>query len=565
MEHPECEAIQLLDTGDAYSDNCYFRRSVKIDECEWCPKMAVWIAPKVDLTLYKALGKAWRSIPGLNCYPGRGADRLAGKDSLPGHRLLYQCEEACLENPLCQGFVWHDYKDARSDNCYLRGNIDVDSCMPDKAWNLRLRPAHTPVPPTPSPPAPPPTESPQSAEPLTTFVASDANIPCCNQYRGAASAKGKAIFAPSYARSVGIYDLATTSFSTVALSQVSDTIPLFNGAAAVGDKVVFAPWDAHFVGVFDVEKSAFSTTDISSKVKGLAKFSGAVEVSGMVVFAPYSASVIGLYEVASNNFQIVDISSKLAGGMKFSGAAESGGKVIFAPFGAQCVGIFDPKAGFSTVDISLKMISKGDAFAGAASVGSTIIFAPYDSKVVGIFDLPSMEFSTVDISGQVSGDSLFSGSSVFGSRVYFAPDQADGVGVFDVHTSRFSLVTPAEVWDDSMKFQGATLVTGDNPAVVFAPASTKVGLISAGHPSETVSLRLSRLDADIGVGVARWTPSQTPAAFAVFVCSMLFAVYLAVGVKSRRLLGMRALHASLAGDAESMEEAVTGSDADAHR
>lgn len=48
----------------------------------------------------------------------------------------------------------------------------------------RLRPAHTPVPPTPSPPAPPPTESPQSAEPLTTFVASDANIPCCNQYRG---------------------------------------------------------------------------------------------------------------------------------------------------------------------------------------------------------------------------------------------------------------------------------------------------------------------------------------------------------------------------------------------
>lgn len=62
--------------------------------------------------------------------------------------------------------------------------------------------------------------------------------------------------------------------------------------------------------------------------------------------------------------------------------------------------------------------------------------------------------------------------------------------------------------------------------------------------------RLSRLDADIGVGVARWTPSQTPAAFAVFVCSMLFAVYLAVGVKSRRLLGMRALHASLAGDAE---------------
>jgi len=71
----------------------------------------------------------------------------------------------------------------------------------------------------------------------------------------------KAIFAPCKTHNVGIYNVNTGSFSSVATpSQMgsSATSCKTEGGAAVGTKVYFAPSHQAYAGVFDTATSSFT-------------------------------------------------------------------------------------------------------------------------------------------------------------------------------------------------------------------------------------------------------------------------------------------------------------------
>jgi hypothetical protein len=113
----------------------------------------------------------------------------------------------------------------------------------------------------------------------TTGDASTATTTGAYLHNGAALIGTKVFFAPNKQNNVGIYDDATSAFSTVATTgdALTGTLKYF-AAAAIGTKVFFALYNRYqnSVGIYDEATYAFSTAATTGgALTGTNKYSGA--------------------------------------------------------------------------------------------------------------------------------------------------------------------------------------------------------------------------------------------------------------------------------------------------
>jgi len=528
MKDIGCEGVGMKDTRDAFSPNCFFLRNIDVMQCTDDPDVDLFIAPKADLTRFEALGNAWRSIAGTNCYPGRGGELISQADSLPGHRSLVFCQKACLDVPTCDGFTWHDFKDAKSDNCYLRANIVLLECAHDPAFNMRLIPRSPPppMPPTP-PPTPPPTAPPSSTStttpPATTTSTTEPTTkptattrpptttrPATTTRRPTTTKPPKPTTTPVRPTSTERWTTTVPKTTAAAMTTKARTTsaPPTPKPTTTTKKPAATTTTKKIAATTTTKKDVATTTTpkpipaltrfssvtlpdmFAAEMKGLS-FEGVVSCGDYAVFVPSYKAIIGLYNVVGNpidaasNFERIDISKNdktvsdiiaLQRGL-FSGGASVGQKVVFTPSDIQAVGVFDVGSkNFQIVDISAKMDKRNlmMKFRGAAAVDSKVVFAPYYACVVGVFDVDKNVFEAVDISNQAgmspSGRMKFSSAASSEGKVVFAPFDADAIGVFDVALSSFKLVDVTPFAKGGAKFEGAAHV---GSYIVFAPGNSK--------------------------------------------------------------------------------------------
>lgn len=137
-QRSECEGIIMHDTQGNH-DNCWLRKNLDLDACETgdqVDRFTLWVKPTSPV----AEPGMWMSHPGINCFPGSGAEyAIPGQDVLPQHLALQDCEAQCQTTTGCEGIIWHDTMDGNRYNCYLRKNIFIDECREESAFNLRLK------------------------------------------------------------------------------------------------------------------------------------------------------------------------------------------------------------------------------------------------------------------------------------------------------------------------------------------------------------------------------------------------------------------------------------------
>jgi len=133
--HPECKAVNLVDTKDNTIDNCWLLKDSDVSQCATDGNTNIWFEPGVR----GAHDDRWLSYSGTNCRIGHGADNaLLMQASLSGHMTMLECEKQCLSTGGCEAIVWHDTGDSSTSNCELRKNVDLAKCDVDPEYNLRI-------------------------------------------------------------------------------------------------------------------------------------------------------------------------------------------------------------------------------------------------------------------------------------------------------------------------------------------------------------------------------------------------------------------------------------------
>ena len=92
-------------------------------------------------------------------------------------------------------------------------------------------------------------------------------------------------------------DATSTTVATTSTGDASTGLYKYYGAAAIGTKVFFAPSNQHNVGIYDAATSAFSTAATTGAAStGYNKYSGAAAIGTKVFFAPFSQNNVGIYD-----------------------------------------------------------------------------------------------------------------------------------------------------------------------------------------------------------------------------------------------------------------------------
>jgi len=138
LSDERCDAIVMHVQDNGVDDNCWLRSQVAVDKCEMNQAFNLWLAPVYNKSAGGYVPHTWTSHHGTNCQPGLGGERIDDVDALFGHHSLFECENACLGEPRCEGIVWRVQQDGRLDNCFLRRDIDLSQCESSQAYNLRL-------------------------------------------------------------------------------------------------------------------------------------------------------------------------------------------------------------------------------------------------------------------------------------------------------------------------------------------------------------------------------------------------------------------------------------------
>ena len=308
-----------------------------------------------------------------------------------------------------------------------------------------------------------------------------------------ATNEGVLVFAPATGQSVGIFDLASNTFSTVDVSAAISGG--FHGEAlASNGLVVLAPAGANEVGIFDPKTRTFTAVDISAHVgqgqnSAQKYYSAVAAANGLVIFPPYSAYGVGVFDSTTFTFTAVDISNHMNHPKKYAGAAMVGDVAIFAPCDADSVGLFDSRSlTFSTVNVRNVVTGKNKYFGASATSNGLVVFTPCDANSVGLFDLASRTLSVIDISSQLSMPRKFYLSTVASNgMVVFAPGDAPAVGLFDPANGLFHSINISK-WignHPSTAYCGVT-ATPDG-RIFFAPwTASQMGLISGPIPAPSL-------------------------------------------------------------------------------
>jgi len=86
----------------------------------------------------------WEYHPRMNCFRGRGADSIDGKDPIEGITLT-ECMNQCKADPICEGFVMLAAQDPGL--CWLRRDITFSDCIEYPEYDVWiLLPMPLPVP-----------------------------------------------------------------------------------------------------------------------------------------------------------------------------------------------------------------------------------------------------------------------------------------------------------------------------------------------------------------------------------------------------------------------------------
>jgi len=147
---------------------------------------------------------------------------------------------------------------------------------------------------------------------------------------GAAAVGTKLVFAPYNIDYLGVYDIATETFTTVATTGDAASGPnMYKGAVAVGTNVYFGPsYKMPSVGVYDTYTGIFSTIATTGHDASVSKiYNGVAAVGALLIFAPHDANQVGLLDTVSGIFSTV----ATGGHGNYGGAAAVGTKVVFAP------------------------------------------------------------------------------------------------------------------------------------------------------------------------------------------------------------------------------------------
>ena len=305
-----------------------------------------------------------------------------------------------------------------------------------------------------------------------TYTEEPADIKQNRPYSGGVLLRdGRVVFVPHNATTIGIFNPATNAYSTIA-NQVGesfaqtglpDTYPgaLYYGGVLLRDgRVVFVPFCAKTIGIFDPTTNTYST--VPGAPGGAAYHDGVLLADGRVLFVPFCATTFGIFDPKTNEY------STIAGVRAPGKAAYNGGvllqdgRVMLLPWYSKRIGIFDPK----TNKYSLGAKSALDKYAYRGSVllaDGRVLFVPHSTTGIGMFDPKTNTHSVV---AEIPSKEFmyFGGVLLPDGRVLFVPYCAATIGIFDPATNKYSAV--ANTLGDAT-YQGGVLLADGR--VLFVP------------------------------------------------------------------------------------------------
>ncbi|CAE7244777.1 pkgB, partial [Symbiodinium necroappetens] len=133
VQHPECQGISFASSG---SCEVWTRpegiEATAEDDDSVCLKVptetTTSTAPPTEPTTSRSTWKDWEVFWGMNCWKHHGADEF-DIDPLRGQYTLQECQEACFQEPECQGVVMPQGDEHVSKKtCWLRKNVHKEKC-----------------------------------------------------------------------------------------------------------------------------------------------------------------------------------------------------------------------------------------------------------------------------------------------------------------------------------------------------------------------------------------------------------------------------------------------------
>lgn len=287
----------------------------------------------------------------------------------------------------------------------------------------------------------------------------------------------KVYLVPRDHASVGVFDVASESMTTLDLPLDENDGRLYRGGAlASNGKIYMTPDAEKTVAVMSTVDESFSFIPVTGSESDESQFEGApAEVDGKMYMCPSSSGVFGVIDLSDDTFSAV--STATAEAVSYSGQAAYGQKVYCVPrTGAGGVGVFDVTfETLTNVPFAVDFATKNttDLFSGGAVVGTKMYFSPDNAQAIGVFDLLDDTFRTIRVPEleSLGRGHNYAEAVAVGNLVYFTPRSQTSVLVLDPNTEEYEFIyttLPHFENDDAGHYYGKpAVVDGD---LYFAPA-----------------------------------------------------------------------------------------------
>jgi hypothetical protein len=287
----------------------------------------------------------------------------------------------------------------------------------------------------------------------------------------------KVYLVPHDYTSVGVFDVASESMTTLDLPVREHDDGLYRGGAlATNGKIYMTPDAEKTVAVMDTADESFSFIPVTGSTSNESQFEGApAEVDGKMYMCPSASGVVGVIDLSDDSFSAV--SPAAAEAVSYSGQAAYGQKVYCVPrTGAGGVGVFDVT--FETLTnvpfaVDFATENATDLFSGGVVVGTKVYFSPDNAQAIGVFDVLDDTFYTIrvpELEAFGRGHN-YAEAVAIDDLVYFTPRSQNSVLVLHPTTEQYAFINsnlPYLAEDDAGHYYGKAAVVGRN--LYFAPA-----------------------------------------------------------------------------------------------
>jgi len=134
-----CEGI-IRESSDGESKGlCYLR--LNLDQSK-CIEDSIWelhtknegAVDGAELEATRQKSK-WSKFDGIDCYEGKGGTAIQ-PDPYSNSMTLQDCSDACESEEGCVAIIRKASDEDSEGLCYLRSNIEIESCVQDSEWDL---------------------------------------------------------------------------------------------------------------------------------------------------------------------------------------------------------------------------------------------------------------------------------------------------------------------------------------------------------------------------------------------------------------------------------------------